>query len=626
MLTPLPVSPSDIRNLLLHISVTDYPPAYQSLRTVGSLLFANADFRVFLSDLQTVGRQIFRDSALATSHAAEDIANKVEPDGQPQDGAAALKATDSKDPPSKQEVTENAKGLADSLGQNLKSIGSETQQSAKEHFSESEKDVLLKRLQSAVQKLKQRPDYNDSVSTVAVLLKRYCFAYSRAAEDSLTAIEDDVQANPEVDLAVRNFWSFLSSFGKKEDWEELSSRMKAAVEHQRHNPDFEKLVTDVANGIQKLLTDPATISHADEKLAEIRQAAKESTKDTSASEDLDSIFDQLKTVWDSLIKDEDVSKLIQTSFRIFGIFSPENAVVNPDLFHDIVNEYGPLLIQAIQYVPIPRLEISVPEIDLLLENLIIEPGKTINNSSFLPFKLRLETYNDVEIRKARMRTVSTMTSLFTVKIEGLSMRADDIGFWMRAHAGFFRLADEGIASFQVDERGVDIHLDVEIGQNKLEKVLTLKGVRVRIHKLSYDLRKSKFAWLAWLLKPLAGPIIRKVMEKQMATAIADMFHAANRELLFARERLRATRISDPQDLATFVKAIITRLSPEPDPDVFTRVGVAQPGKGVFKGVYAPGSVVRVWNEEGSRASEVVEDFDRGGWRNDVFNVSTATAA
>ena len=110
------------------------------------------------------------------------------------------------------------------------------------------------------------------------------------------------------------------------------------------------------------------------------------------------------------------------------------------------------------------------------------------------------------------------------------------------------------------------------------------------------------------------------MEKQLATAIADFFHAANRELVFARERLRATRISDPQDVRTFVKAVVTRLTPAEDPDFYSSVGV-RPSKGVFKGVYAPGSLVRLYEMEARRAGERVEDGEVGrGWRNEVFDV------
>ena len=324
-----------------------------------------------------------------------------------------------------------------------------------------------------------------------------------------------------------------------------------------------------------------------------------------------------------MVHDQDIAKLVQSTVHLAKILSPTGSYTNGELIQDSIDVFVPLVIQAIQYIPIPRLEISTPDIDLLLENLIVEPGRTVNHTSFFPYKFRVETYNDFEIRKARFRTTTSVSSMMTIKIDGLSMRADEIGFWFRAHPGFFRFGDEGIASFQLDERGIDIHLDVEICKEKLEKILTLKAVRVHIHHLSYQMRKSKFSFFGWLFKPLLRPIIRKVVEMQLAHAIADAIHAANRELLFARERLRATRIADPDDLRTFFKAIAARLTPEDDPDLYTRVGVAQPGKGVFKNVYAPGSVVKLWNEEAAQAAERIEDYEREGWRNDIFEIHTA---
>jgi hypothetical protein len=308
---------------------------------------------------------------------------------------------------------------------------------------------------------------------------------------------------------------------------------------------------------------------------------------------------------------------------VWNILSPVHSATNAELLIDTYTVFIPLLIQAIQYIPIPRLEVSVPEIDLLLENLILEPGRTINNTSFLPFKLNICTNNDLTIRKARHRTVSTLTTLVTANIQGLSLRSDEVGFWLRAHKGLFRLADEGIASFELDDRGIDIEIDFEVGKDRLEKILSLRKVKVKIHHLSYTLRKSKFACFAWIFKPFLRPIIRKVLENKLSTAIEDGLHAANRELLYARERLRATRISDPKDLRTFFKAIITRLTPEEDPDLYTNIGVtggANERGSIFAGVYAPGSVVKLWQEEAQQAGERVDDNEDRGWRNDIFDV------
>ena len=587
---------------------------------MGSLILTNSDFRLFLGDLGTVGRQVFADTAFSLSAVAEEAGNKLEP-SQEQSKAIEKPGADEGPPPDVEDLGGEVADVSKIVGNGLVKTGHDALSSLQDNMSGEQKETLLNRLKEAVVKLRKRNDYSDSVSTIGVLIKRYALAYSRAADETVKTAQHDVDTNPALDTAVKNFWSLISSFGDKDQWEALERKVNKVMEHSQKDPEFESLMTDVGNSVQKLLTDPDFFASADKKIKELREKAKEVDTESTLRKDVEDALTQMQVTFQSVLDDEDISKLITTSTRIFNILSPVHVATNKDLVDDSIHVFIPLLLQAIQYVPIPRLEVSVPEIDLLLENLIIEPGRTVNNTSFLPYKLRIETYNDLEIRKAKFRTTSAVTSLVTVKVDGLSVRADEVGFWLRAHSGIFRLADEGIMSFQLDERGIDIALDIEIGQEKLEKILTLKAVRVHVHKLSYTLRKSKFSWLAWLIKPILRPIVRKVLEKQVATAIADGIHAANRELLYARERLRATRISDPQDIRTFVKAIITRLTPAEDPDVYTAVGVT-PSEGVFKGVYAPGSVVKLWEEEARQAGERIDDYSAKGWRNEIFDVQT----
>lgn len=267
------------------------------------------------------------------------------------------------------------------------------------------------------------------------------------------------------------------------------------------------------------------------------------------------------------------------------------------------------------------MEISVPQMDLLLETLVFEPGRTINSSSFLPFRFRVEANQQLEIRKAKFRVMSVTNASIALKIEGMSVRAEEFGFWLRLHSGILRFVDEGIASFSLDERGIDIQMEIDIAKETLENMVTLRSVKVIVHKLNYTLRKSKISWLAWLAKPIIRPIVRKIMENRMAALLSDGIHNLNRELLYARERIRATNISDPQDIRTFIKAIVTRFTPESDPDLYANVGVS-PREGVFKGIFAPGSVVRVWEMEGRRAGERIDESSLQAWRNEIFDTPT----
>lgn len=580
----------------------------------------NSDFRVFLGDLNVIGRQVFADTAFSLSGVAKEAGKKLEPSEQDKK-AVKEPGSEQGPPPTADDLGNEVMDVSKVVADGLVKTGQDTVSSLKEHVSGDEKETLLYRLKQAVLNLRKRNDYSDSVSTIGLLIKRYAKTYSRVVDQTISTAQENVETNDELDRAVKNFWSLMSSFGDSQQWELLEQKFDQVMQHAQKDPEFEHLMGDVGNSVEKLLTDPDFFESADRKIQELREKSKDVGSESSLRKDVEGLLQQVQATFRSVTEDEDVSKLISTTMKIFNILSPVNAATNGELVDDSLHVFIPLLIKMIQYIPIPRVEVSVPEIDLLLENLIIEPGRTINNTSFLPYKLRIETYNDLEIRKAKFRTKSRVTSLVTVKVDGLSVRADDVGFWMRAHSGILRLADEGIASFQLDERGIDIHMDIEIGKEKLEKILTLKAVRVHVHKLNYDLRKSKFSWLAWLVKPLLRPIVRKVLEKQLATAIADGIHAANRELLFARERLRATRITNPDDVRTFVKAVMARLTPEEDPDVYTAVGV-RPSKGIFNGVYAPGSVVKLWDEQASRAGEVVGDYSVEGWRNEVFDIQT----
>ncbi|KAK3616524.1 hypothetical protein LTR56_025905 [Elasticomyces elasticus] len=603
--------------------------AYESIKTVGSLLLTNSDFRVFLDDLTVVGKEVFRDSAFTLSKVAGKAGKQIDPPAEKKQAVAKQGADGKNGAPSAQDLGGEVADVGQVVLNGTAEVAKTAMHSAEDKLAGDEGKTMLNRLKQAVLKLRERNDYSDSVSTLGTLIQRYAIVYSRAAEEVTNIASEDVQQNEETDRAMKNAWLLVTSFGDKNEWNKVEELFHKVLSHRESNPHFEEVMRDVGNSLQKLLTDPNFFDHAQEKFQELREKSQKGGMSSEVSADIQAFFQQIEITLRSVLADEDVHKLIGTTTRLATILSPAGMASNPDLLQDSINVFVPLLIAAIQYIPIPRLEVSTPDVDLLLENLVIEPGKTVNHTSFLPYRLKVETYNDFELRKAKFRTTTAATSLMTIKIDGLSARADEIGFWLRAHSGIFRLADEGLASFALDERGIDIHIDVEIGKEKLEQILTLKAVRVHVHKLNYQLRKTKFSWLGFLFKPLLRPIMRKVMEKQLATALADFFHTANRELLYARERLRATRISNPDDLLTFFKAVAARLQPAEDPDVYTRVGVDAPRSGrvqknVFTGVYAPGSVVKVWHEEADKAAEHVDDFRQDGWRNEIFDTHVAT--
>ncbi|KAF1816301.1 hypothetical protein P152DRAFT_470337 [Eremomyces bilateralis CBS 781.70] len=589
----------------------DTAAAYQSLHTVGSLLLTNSDFRIFVSDLTTVGREVFRDTAFSLSGVAEEAGRRLDP---PKDEQDALKfpGEDARHSPSGDDVTREVAEVSHEVQTGAVHVVQEAKDSLADKLHGGEKDTLVHRLKQAVASLRKRPDYDDSVSTIAMLLKRYVLVYTRALEDTVSTAESDVHVNSEMELAMKNFWSFLISFGDRHEWQKLEEKAKHVIDQTKHDPEFEGLLVDVGNSLEGLLKDPEFFDHIEERFQELRVKSEKAGKQSSLRQEVEELLHQISITFQSVVRDDDISKLLQTALSVVHLFSPQGEYVNDALLSDSLSVFIPLVIQAVQYVPIPRLEVSTPEIDLLLENLILEPGKTINHTSFLPYKLDLNTVNNVTVRAAHVHTVSTVTTSITVTLSGLTLCASELGFWFRLHKFPLFLTSSGLANFALDNRGLDLSFTIDIprgpGLSRPDSIARLRAARAHVHQLDYSLKQSKLSPLLWLLKPILRPLLKKTLEWRIANAVADGLRALDREFVFARERLRATRVAEPRDLVTFLRAVAARWTPEEDPEVYTRVGVDEPGAGVFRGRYAPGSLVKLWKEEAGEAAVKTEEI------------------
>ncbi|KAJ6134408.1 hypothetical protein N7523_000730 [Penicillium sp. IBT 18751x] len=603
----------------------DTKAAYESFRTVGNLLLTNADFRLFIDDVATVGKQIFADTAESLSETSKLVAKQVKPSKNEEEALMGAGADEGREV-SKEEIKEEVAQVAAVAGEGIAQTGEEVVKSAKEHFAGRERDTLLFRLKKTVQQLRQRTDYSDSVSTLAQMVQRYAVFYANAAEDTASTAGETVEVNADLKKAVDQFWGLLRMFGSAKEWEQLQKRFEDVMRHANKDPEFEQLMGEVGTSLQDMLTDPEFFDSAPQKLDELQKQSEKVGSESGLREDIVEFLAQTKRTLRAVPDDPAVSKLVTATKKLYNDAWTAYNDKGTDLPADMVNVILPVVLRMIQYVPIPRLEVAAPEMDLLLENLILEPGRTVNYSSFLPYRMHLTTRNDIEIvKKHSKRTQTDIKTVFSVTAHGLNISAQDFGYWLKTHTFFWHMKDEGIASFYLDRRGIDISLEVEVGRGSLEQIFTLRNVRVCIHKLDYKVTRSKWKFLLWLTKPFLKHLVRRVLEKKIAEEIVSAAHVLNRELIFARERLRATRIANPEDLGTFVRAVIARLKPA-DSDVEARVAIEPPKTGVFKGIYAPGSIVKTWHDEATRAQEAIEDGDETHglgltWRNDIFDVA-----
>lgn len=568
---------------------------------------------------------MFADTAFSLSTAAEEAGKKVEPSEEEKEQTKKPDG-DPRGKPTAEDVRQEFAEVSEATEDGIAHAGKDAVKSAEENFSGEQKNALFQRLKVVVTNLRQRDDYSAATSTVSYLIQHYGRVYSRAMDTAVETAQEEVDVNAELRRATQSFWDLVSSFGDREQWELLKERFHAVMEHAGKDPEFENLMADLGGSLQRLLMDPNFFDSADADMDRLKEKTKEIKSESSLLQDVDSFLVQVKRTLRTVPEDKTLGKLIVLSRVIFDLLVKDYGSDTSNLFQDLIHVFLPLLIRSIQHIPIPRLEISVPEMDLLLENLVLEPGYTVNSSSFLPYKVRFSANRDMDITKLNSKTIAAGSrNVISLSLSGLSVSAAELGYWIRVrNIPFFPFSDEGLANFALDERGIDISMDVEINPQRLGRLLALRVVRVHVHKLDYTIQNSRWSFVWWLVTPFLKHMIRRVLEKKLAEQIVSIVHTVNRELVFARERLRATRIANPPELATFVKAVLARFQPDADPDIHTRIGVDAPDQGVFEGVYAPGSVVKLWHEEAERAREARDSDEQvtginASWRSDVFD-------
>ncbi|KAK6361871.1 hypothetical protein TWF730_005583 [Orbilia blumenaviensis] len=608
---------------------TNYKAAYSSLSTISSLMVQNPDFNKLFTDAVTVLRQALSSGVSTAAETIEQVAEEIEPPDTLLDVVG--EAPDTNQPRVDKETKKTAQEVTETLEEGMKKAAKDAKETLEEEFTPERKEAVKKRVQQAVLNLKKNADYDTSVSTITLLLKNYLITYSTAVEEAMDEVTDDVRPNKALLQAGDLFWKFVSSFGERQQWEILKERFKILLEHKDRDPDFENVINIVVDSLRRLLTDPDYLfTDEDEVKARYDEMRRKfnSFGGNKLREDVDGVIKQLHRVILSVYNDKRVTVIKGTAFSIadLALTTPGGHGLNSNLISDVGNVLVPLALEAVQHVPIPRLTLVSPDIDILLEPIIFEPGKTINRSSFMPYRVAVVTTNEVDVFKGWKGTETHKSSNARIKIEGFTFKAEDVGYIMKVHQNWLvNFTDKGIASVRLDEKGIDIYLDIEFTKSSIDELVILKGVSVKLHKVDFKLRQSKFTFLAWLFKPIIKSMLRKLLQNSLRQAIEDGLRSLNREMIYTRERLRATRIANPHDLTTFIRAVLARWTAPTELPI--EVGIdwrahraSGRAEAPFDGEYAPGSLVGLFEAEAMGAADRVKEGDAGGWRNACFDI------
>ncbi|KAI9140957.1 hypothetical protein BKA69DRAFT_1125317 [Paraphysoderma sedebokerense] len=190
--------------------------------------------------------------------------------------------------------------------------------------------------------------------------------------------------------------------------------------------------------------------------------------------------------------------------------SEGNMTFKAELFNDFRNVILPALVKELRFIAIPRIEHRDPNIDLILDNIIV------TSDNFLPnvFEVKME---NAAILSPRNEIQDEYTHTFTLNTFQIQADVRDVSFFYRKKTGFPRMSDHGVADFTISGQGITVLTTVQYNRWDPHRTLIPRKVQCRVDELNVNIHHSNHD----TLYKFAGGMIKGTLRKAIARAIED---------------------------------------------------------------------------------------------------------
>ncbi|KAJ1026312.1 hypothetical protein NDA16_002399 [Ustilago loliicola] len=572
----------------------DGETAGEAFRTLLTLFLRNGELRKIIQDLGYIGRDMFADGAAKAAEVARPEDEKLQsvdqpaPDNEFHDdipdllrkkeeakAEAQQKAEQAKaegashaqdlrnavDPNATKEenqaaVAEQAKKkaqlLADKIPQKHKDLAKEQKDKAqdyvKEKFPQERRDQFYYRLKKVVVECQRHKDYQDAMDYFLTFFEQYKGHASHIANQSTQAAKN-VRSEGNVATAETSFRRLIERFANGAPTQPMIDAVDQLYTDAANDPELKQWFQRLSTYIRKCLQEPGFIMK-DEANTQARQLTESGKKFFVAADGRpqgkyvphkDALFQEIAHFAKSMGADPLNKKLgenIQQITKDLFLNSEGGLTFKPHLWSDIRDPILPELLSHVGLVPLPRIEYTDKQVDLVIENLAID---LLN---ILPSQTEMDIRNHFKLSQFDKLGDRHQHS-FKLTLHQIQTDMRDVHFFFNKKVGFPKLKERGTADVFLGGKGltVTVHLEAENAPHgkKSRHIFTVKQVVAKVDKLKFAIRDSKHDTLIKVLRPLATGIIKKQISKAAEQGIHDGLEDLDRQLVELRDRIERNK-------------------------------------------------------------------------------------
>ncbi|KAJ1834999.1 hypothetical protein LPJ63_001467, partial [Coemansia sp. RSA 2711] len=418
-------------------------------------------------------------------------------------------------------------------------------------------EPLLDRIRNLVVEVRENPSVRKSLASLHALYLTTYERGTRAAQDADEQFKDH-PANEDLTDARHHARTLFTKLGNGYDMTTLVTAITAIGKMTRDNQGFRELTDDASSfGSWAMDVDSAELtsdefktrgqalidkSHnvlSDEERSHFKTLSSESTS-------------YMHAVRDNPVIDDYKSSMVGLAHSITGseLSDEERREHYRALRQDLMANL-PVLIQAIRYVPLPRIAGQNKELEFAADNIVLDL------KHFVPEHMSLNAHSEVYPRAMMLNDKNAARSkmgfhgeqFFTLTMTGIHFVAKRVAFYIKKKKGIPRLAEKGIANLHVGGRGMDIivrlrrlhgsekpkmptgksaspstkgkEVEGDTQAMRSSRELDIVDVNVKLHELDIKVRENKHNISGTLALALMKPVARKLIAKNIANSLTE---------------------------------------------------------------------------------------------------------
>lgn len=589
--------------------------ALDSLRTLGTLIITNGQFRKLLKDATILLRDMAGDAATNAAtcvrpsedqlaqldHPAADNTWHEAPNmskdslkgkfqsyykGNPKEDvkaavsegtseAQATGSSDAQDPATTTAAGQQAGGgvaaTTDALRSNVsENVDAETKEKArsrreeyreraKNYFSrkipQERRDQTVWRLKKMVLECQQHPNYYQAIQALLDLTEEYGGHADQITRGGSGTVKDArsslVQAETDLKTLIERFANGTSS---DDLWDSINTIYKDADRDPQLRNWFKSMNQYVRRCLQEqgyILDDDSNVQW-NKLYDEGNYLLRQKYRGHT-----NRIVDEIKFLADQFDQDPQNKAFGASLTKLFNdLGNDENgrATFKPHLVKDLTDVILPAIFENVAYIPLPRIEYSTPQFDAIIENLVLE------SDNFMPNVLEIVSENFM--RFGRKKVASNSKHSVDVKVGGIQMDLRDVSYHIRRKQGFPSITDTGVVNLLLAGDGFTFRMKLS-SADKSDKQTFFKvdKVDVSVKNLKVKVVKSNHKLLLAVFKPALLKLLRPGVQKALARVIKEQ--AVKWDALLYEIKQEANRALEE-----------ARGSPERTPNIYNRYATA----------------------------------------------------